>query len=354
MSGLIVVDGDLAPFGLATDDATEATEAVEGLLGRNRCEGPATEGDRGFTLIGALAATLVVEAAESVLCRVGTCNSDAADSKLVAAEETGREAIEARGVVSPALGAAAPRPGGGFSLAVLVLVAVVREVAVEEVVEEGVGGGAPPFRRVVGVAAFERTEGAIDLGLPETGVPGVFITLVPTARRAAPTLDTGETDVVDAFRDVEGSSVSAVSDRLRLVFKFGCEGVGEVPTGEGTGELRFRRGEADPLPLARRGGVGTSRLGGGRRDAEVDAAVAALLVESAFDFERLRFRTLARIDVILATSISGSSRSRDISAANPARVLGPRTASGGVTRSFSLSISRSASVISGGNWRKLA
>ena len=355
MSGLIVVDGDLAPFGLATDDATEATEAVEGLLGRNRCEGPATEGDRGFTLIGALAATLVVEAAESVLCRVGTCNSDAADSKLVAAEETGREAIEARGVVSPALGAAAaPRAGDGFSLAVLVLVAVVREVAVEEVVEEGVGGGAPPFRLVVGVAAFERTEGAIDLGLPETGVPGVFITLVPTARRAAPTLDTGETDVVDAFRDVEGSSVSAVSDRLRLVFKFGCEGVGEVPTGEGTGELRFRRGEADPLPLARRGGVGTSRLGGGRRDAEVDAAVAALLVESAFDFERLRFRTLARIDVILATSISGSSRSRDISAANPARVLGPRTASGGVTRSFSFSISRSASAISRRNWQKLA
>lgn len=352
MSGLIVVDEDFAPFGLATDDATEATEAVEGLLGRNRCEGPATEGDRGLTFIDALAAMLVVEAAESVLWRGGTCNSEAADSKLVAAEETGREAIEARGVVSPALGAAAPRAGDGLSLAVLVLVAVVR-VAVEEVVEEGVGGGAPPFRRVVGVAAFERTEGAIDLGLPEAGVPGVFITLVPTARRAAPTLDTGETEVVDAFRDVEGSSVSAVSDRLRLVFKFGCdgEGVGEVPTGEGAGEFRFRRGDTDPL--ARRGGVGTSRLGGGRRDAEVDAAVAALLVESAFDFERLRFSTFARIEVILATSISGSSRSRDMSAANPARVLGPRTASGGMTRSFSFSISRSASTISGRNWPKM-
>jgi hypothetical protein len=43
----------------------------------------------------------------------------------VAAEDTGREAIEARGVVSPALDAAAPRGGGGFGLAVLVLVAVV-------------------------------------------------------------------------------------------------------------------------------------------------------------------------------------------------------------------------------------
>ena len=330
----------LTPFGLATDDATEATEAVEGLLGRNRCEGPATEGDRGLTFIGALAATLVAEAAESVLCRRGICNSDAADSKLVAAEETGREAIEARGVVSPTFDAATPRAGDCFGLAVLVVVAVVREVAVEEVVEEGVGG-APPFRREVGVAAFERTEGAIDLGRPETGVSGAFVALVPIARRDAPILDTGETDVVDAPRDVEGSGVSAVSDRLR----FGCEGVVEVPTGEGAGELRFRLGEADPL--ARRGGAGTSRLGAGRRGAEVDAAVAALLVESAFDLERFRFSTLARMDVMLATSISGSSRSRDMSAANPARVFGPRTASGGVTRSFSLSISRSGSAISG-------
>jgi hypothetical protein len=68
MSG-VVGDG-LTPFGLATDDATEV---VEVLLGRNRCEGPAaTEGDRGFTFFGALAAMLVVEAAEAaerVLCR---------------------------------------------------------------------------------------------------------------------------------------------------------------------------------------------------------------------------------------------------------------------------------------------
>jgi len=353
MSGLIVVGDGLMPFGLATDDATEAAEAVEVLLGRNRCEGPATEGDRGFTFIGALAAMLVAEAAERVLCLGGICNSDAADSKLVAAEETGREAIEARGVLSPALDGAAPRAGDGFGLAVLVLVAVVREVAVEEVAEEGVGGvggGAPPFRRVVGVVAFERTEGAIDLDLPETGVSGAFVALVPTPRRGVPILGTGETDVVDASRGVVGSSVSAVTDRLRFVFRFGCEGIVGVPTGEGAGELRFRLGETDPL--ARRGGGGTSRLGADRRGAEVDAAVAALLVESAFDLERFRFSTLARIEVMLATSISGSSRSLEMSAANPARVLGPRTVSGGVTRSFSFSISRSGSAISGPNWPK--
>jgi len=346
-----VVGDGLTGFGLATDDATEATEAVEVLLGRKRCEGPATEGDRGFTFIDALAAVLVAEAAERVLCRGGICNSDAADSKLVAAEETGREAIEARGVVSPALDIPAPRPSDGFGLAVLVLVAVVREMAEEEVVEEGVGGAAPPFRRVVGVAAFERTEGAMDLGFPEAGVSGTFVALVPAPRRrvGVPVLGTGETDDaedVDAPRDVEGSSVSPASGRLRFVFSFGCE----VPTGEGTGEVRVLLGEADPL--ARRGGVGISRLGAGRRTAEVDAAVAALLVESAFDFERFRVSTLARIDVMLATSISGSSRSLELSAANPARVLGPRTRSGGETRSFSFSISRSGSAISNRNCPK--
>src|SRR5260370_40816229 len=92
-------------------------------------------------------------------------------------------------------------------------------------------------------------------------------------------------------------------------------------------------------PLASRGGKGTSRAGGGLRDAGVDAAVAALLVELAFDLARFRFSTLARIDVMLATSISGSSRSLELSAANPARVLGPRTTSGGETRSFSVSLS---------------
>jgi len=342
MSGLVVAGNDLRPFGLATDDATEATEAVEVLLGRTRCDGPAIEGDRGFTFIGALAATLVVEAAERVLWRGGTCNSDAADSKLVAAEETGREAIEARGVVSPALDAAAPRASDGFGLAVLVLVAVVREEAEEEAVEDGVGGGAPPFRRVVGVAAFERIEGAVDLGL--TGVSGAFVALVPATRRGVPILGTGEAGGAgDA--DVEGSSVSLVSDRRRVVLRFSCEGVVEPPTGEGIGELGFLLGEADPL--ARRGVAGTSRLGAGRRGVEVDAAVAALLVESAFDFERFRFSTLARIEVMLATSISGSSRSLDISAANPARVLGPRITSGGEMRSLSFSISRSGTAING-------
>jgi hypothetical protein len=186
------MEGDgLIPFGLATDDATEATEAVEVLRGRNRCEGPATEGDRGFTFIGALAATLVVEAAERVLCRGGgICKSDAADSKLVAAEETGREAIEARGVVSPALDGVAPRASDCFGLAVLVLVAVVREVAEEEVVEEGVGGGTAPFRRAEGVAAFERREGAMDLGRPGAGVSGALVAIVP--RRGVPVLGTGE------------------------------------------------------------------------------------------------------------------------------------------------------------------
>ena len=340
MSGLIGIGDGLTPFGLAAD-VTEAAEAVEVLRGRNRCEGPAAEGDRGFTLIGALAATLVAEAAESVLCRGGICISDSADSKLVAAEETGREAIEARGVVSPALGAATPRVTDSFGLAVLVLVAVVREVAVEGVVEEGVGG-TPPFRRVIGVVAFERTEGAMDLGLPEAGVSGAFIALVPTPRRDAPVRSTGETDgvedVVDASRAAERSLVPPVSDRLR-------EGAIGVPIGEGIGEERFLLGEVDPL--AGRGGAGISRVGADRRGADVDAVVVVVgLVESAFDFERFRCSTLARIEVMLATSISGSSRSLDISAANPARVLGPRTASGGVMRSFSFSISRSGSIVS--------
>jgi hypothetical protein len=333
-----VASNGLGPFGLATDDATEAAEAVEVLLGRNRCEGLAIEGDRGFTFIGALAATLVAEAADRVLCRGGICNSEAADSKLVAAEETGREAIEARGVVSPALDAVTPRASEGFGLAVLVLVAVVRE----EAVEDGVGGGTPAFRRVVGVTAFERTEGAVDLGLPEAGVSGAFVALVPATRRGVLVLGTGEAGGAgDA--DVEGSTVSLVSERRRVVLRFSCEGVVEAPTGEGIGELGFLLGEADPL--ARRGVAGISRLGGGRRGAEVDAVVAALLVESAFDFERFRFSTLARIEVMLATSISGSSRSLDISAANPARVLGPRITSGGEMRSLSFSISRSGTAI---------
>jgi hypothetical protein len=131
---------------------------------------------------------------------------------------------------------------------------------------------------------------------------------------------------------MEGSRVSLVPDRLR----FDC-------TGEGLGEFGFLLGEADPL--GRRGIAGMSRLGADRRGAEVDAAAAVLLVESAFDFERFRFNTFARMEVMLATSISGSSRSLDMSAANPARVLGPRITSGGETRSFSFSISRSASAI---------
>lgn len=334
MSGLVVAGDGLRPFGPATDAATDATEAVEVLLGRTRCEGPATEGDRGFTFIGALAATLVEEAAERVLCRGGICKSDDADSKLVAAEETGREAIEARGVVSPALDAAAPRASDGFALAVLVLVAVVRE----EAVEDGVGGGTPTFRRVVGVAAVERTEGVTDLGLPGTGASDAFDALVPATRRGVPVLGTGEADGA-GNADVEASSVSLVSERLRVVLRFSGEGVVGALIGDGIGELWFLLGEADPL--VRRGVAGTSRVGAGRRGAEVDAAVAALLVESAFDFARFRFSTLARIEVMLATSISGSSRSLVASAANPARVLGPRTTSGGETRSFSFSISRS-------------
>ena len=338
MSELVVAGNGLGPFGLATDTATDATEAVEVLLGRTRCEGPAIEGDRGFTFIGALAATLVEEAAERVLCRVGICNSDDADSKLVAAEETGREIIEARGVVSPALDAAAPRASNGFPLAVLVLVAV-REEAVEEAVEDGVGGWAPAFLRVVGVAAFERIEGVTDLGLPGTGVSDAFAALVPATRRGVPVLGTGEAGGA-GNEDVEASSVSLVPERLRVVLRCSCEGVVGALIGDGIGELRFLLGEPDPL--ARRGVAGTSRVGAGRRCAEVDAAlVAALLVESAFDFARFRFSTLARIEVMLATSISGSSRSLVASAANPARVLGPRITSGGETRSFSFSISRS-------------
>lgn len=351
MSGLIVVGNGLRPLGLATEDATEAAEAVEVLLGRNRWEGLAIEGERGLTFIGGLAATLVAEAAERVRCRGGICNSEAADSKLVAVEEAGREAIEARGVVSPALDAdaGAPRATEGFGLAVfvLVLVAVVREEAVEEAVDEGVGGGAAPFRREVGVAAFERTEGATDLGLGEAG-------LVPATRRGVPVpvpvlavLGTGEAGGA-GDEDVESSRVSLVSERRRVVFVVVVEGP--------TGEFGFLLGEGEPLvglALAglRRGvgGTGRSRVGGGRRGAEVDAVafVATLLVESAFDFERFRFSTLARMEVMLATSISGSSRSLDNSAANPARVrvFGPRVtpgaSSGGETRSFSFSISRS-------------
>ena len=337
MSGLVAGNG-LGPFVLVTDAATDATEAVEDFLGRIRCEGPAIEGDRGFTFIGALAATLVAEAAERVLCRRGICNSDDADSKLVAAEETGREAIEARGVVSPALDAAAPRASNGFALAVLMLVAVVREEAVEGAVEDGVGGGAPTFLRVVGVAAFERIEGVTDLGLPGTGVSDVFAALVPATRRGVPVLGTGEVDSA-GNEDVEASSVSLVSERLRVVFGFSCEGVVGALIGDGIGELSFLLGEADPF--ARRGVAGISRLGAGRRGAEVDAALAALLVKLVFDFARFRFSMLARIEVMLATSISGSSRSLVASAANPARVLGPRITSGGETRSFSFSISRS-------------
>ena len=339
-----MVGNGLRPLGLATEDATEAAEAVEVLLGRNRWEGLATEGERGLTFIGGLAATLVAEAAERVRWRGGICNSEAADSKLVAVEETGREAIEARGVVSAALDAdaGAPRASEGFGLAVfvLVLVAVVREEAVEEAVEEGVGGGAAAFRRLVGVAAFERTEGATDLGLGEAGLVAVTRRGVPVP---VPVLGTGEAGGPED-EDVESSRVSRVSERRRVVV--------EGPTGE----FGFLLGEDEPLvplPLAglRRGvgGAGTSRVGGGRRGAEVDAVafVATLLVESAFDFERFRLSTLARIEVMLATSISGSSRSLDNSAANPARVrvFGPRVtpgaSSGGETRSFSFSISRS-------------
>ena len=341
ISGLVVAGDGLRPFGLATDDATEAAEAVEVLLGRTRCEGPAIEGDRGFTFIGALPRTLVAEAAERVLCRGGICNSDDAESKLVAAEETGRDAIEARGVVSPALDGVAPRVSDGFGLAVLVLVAVVREEAVEEAVEDGVGGGTPTFRRVVGVATFERTEGVTDLGLAGAGVSDALVAPVPTIRRD---FGTGEADGA-GNADVEDSSVSLVPERLRLVFRFSCEDVEEAPIGDGIGELGFLLGDADPL--ARRGVAGISRVGAGRRGAEVDAEVAALLVESAFDFARFRFSTLARIEVMLATSISGSSLSLDASAANPARVLGPRITSGGETRSFSFSISRSGTVING-------
>src|SRR5258706_648378 len=244
MSGLVVAGNGLRPFGLAPDDATEATDAVEVLLGRNRCcEGPAIGGDRGFSFIGALAATLVEEAAESVLCRGGICNTDAAESKLVAAEEAGREAIEARGVVSPALDAAAPRASDGFGLAVLVLVAVVREEAVEEAVEDGGGGGTPAFRRVMGVAGFERTEGVKDLGLPGAGGPDALVAPVPTIWRDVLVFGTGEADGA-GNADVEGSSVSLVPERLRDVFRFSCEGVISAPIGDGIGELGFLLGDA--------------------------------------------------------------------------------------------------------------